>query len=113
PDKLSAASAANGKPQQQQPKSNVQDAASSSPPKRYFGPIGSPPKNNETTNASPETPTNKCDTHWAKHELVYVHGKSTSGKEELLLNLVRLHFEVIIEDDLDDLVDFLPSSRGT
>ncbi|KAJ3774710.1 hypothetical protein FB446DRAFT_728006 [Lentinula raphanica] len=59
PDKLPAASAANGKPQQQQSKSDAQDTTSSSPPKRDFGPIGSPPKNNETASASPETPTNK------------------------------------------------------
>ncbi|KAJ3746605.1 hypothetical protein DFH05DRAFT_1458849 [Lentinula detonsa] len=59
PDKLTTAPAVNGKLQQQQSKPNALDMAPSSPPKRDFGPIGSPPKNTEAVSASPGTPTNK------------------------------------------------------
>ncbi|KAF8830313.1 hypothetical protein HHX47_DHR2000607 [Lentinula edodes] len=60
PDKMPAAApAANGKPQQQQSKSDSVEITPSSPPKRDFGPIGSPPRNTEPVSASPGTPTNK------------------------------------------------------
>ncbi|KAJ3971584.1 hypothetical protein EV361DRAFT_910526 [Lentinula raphanica] len=158
PDKLPAASAANGKPQQQQSKSDAQDTTSSSPPKRDFGPIGSPPKNNETASASPETPTNKVlSSSPYKHSMLRSSSsatrtglsmnRSTSTGNSTGLTLgagipgaknpswgsmgngsdigtlpslpsalvtpgrgAASFSEVIIEDDLDDLDDFLPSS---
>ncbi|KAJ4490035.1 hypothetical protein J3R30DRAFT_3678528 [Lentinula aciculospora] len=57
PDKLPTAPAINGKTPQ--PKSESGETAPSSPPKRDFGPIGSPPRNTEAVSLSPGTPTNK------------------------------------------------------